>query len=65
MSITSSHQLRHPFSLTCRHCDAGMDMETPEQATAAGWTEIEDVADEGFLEANYLGLCPDCKREED
>jgi hypothetical protein len=62
MFIVSSDQLRHPFSMTCRECDAGMDMTSPEQAIAAGWTEIVDAADEGFMEANYLGLCPDCKK---
>jgi hypothetical protein len=64
MYITRSDQLRHPFSLTCRDCDAGMDMETPEQALAAGWIEIEDVADENLMEAYYLGLCPDCRKQE-
>jgi hypothetical protein len=42
-----------------------MDMETPEQAIAAGWIEIEDVASENLMEAYYLGLCPDCQKEQE
>ncbi len=50
-----------PFSLVCFHCDAGMEMATIDQALAEGWTGIEFAPD--LPMANWLGLCPDCRRE--
>ncbi len=56
----TDRQLAEPaFSLTCRECDAGEDVETEEQAIALGWTEIEPAFD--LPQANYCGLCPDCR----
>ena len=56
--ITRSDQLRHPFSLSCAECDAGMDVETPEQAVFEGWSSIYEVDVPSW---NYLGVCPDCR----
>ena len=47
-----------PFSLVCSHCDAGMDIRSYEQATAAGWSDIDYAP--GLPMANFLGICPDC-----
>jgi len=52
-----------PFSLVCINCDAGMDIESREQAIAEGWTEIS--FEPHMPMANYSGLCPDCKPEWD
>lgn len=54
----------HPaaaFSLTCRDCDAGENIETEQQAIAAGWIAIEPAFD--LPMADYCGLCPDCQIE--
>ena len=59
--ITRSDQLRHPFSLSCSNCDAGMDIETPEQAVLQGWYGIYE--DDG-MSWNYLGTCPQCLAQE-
>jgi len=48
-----------PFSLVCICCDAGMGIESFEQALAAGWTAIEFAPD--LPMANYLGVCADCR----
>jgi ribosomal protein L31 len=48
-----------PFSLVCICCDAGMGIESNQQALAAGWTAIEFAPD--LPMANYLGVCPDCR----
>ncbi len=61
--ITSSDQVKHPFSLTCVMCDAGGDIDTPEQAIEEGWTEIVEATD--LAMANYMGLCPICRKEEE
>ena len=63
--IVSSKQLDPtvPFSLECYGCDAGMDVETPEQAVKLGWKSLCYVPNRG-LPFNYLGDCPDCLREE-
>jgi hypothetical protein len=62
MYITSSSQVVPPFTLQCVECDAGMDIESPEQAIADGWTEIEEDFD--GLSWNYLGRCPEHQVEE-
>lgn len=49
-----------PFSLVCLHCDAGEGLAYEEEAMDAGWTEIEPASD--LLQANFLGICPDCRR---
>jgi hypothetical protein len=51
------------FSLVCEICDAGDDMLNEVDARAAGWTAIEHCTD--LPMANYLGLCPDCRREQE
>jgi hypothetical protein len=48
-----------PFSLVCQDCDAGDAIETEEQAIEEGWTEIEPAYD--LPQANYCGICPDCR----
>lgn len=48
-----------PFSLVCSECDAGMNIESLEQATTEGWTEIDYAPD--LPMANFIGLCPDCR----
>lgn len=50
------------FSLECLECDAGMSVESYNQAVAEGWTKIEH--DDGPA-WNFLGLCPDCKEARD
>lgn len=49
------------FTLTCSDCDAGMNIESEEQALAEGWTGI-DYAPELPM-ANYCGHCPDCQEK--
>ena len=51
-----------PFSLTCEYCDAGMEIESREEALAAGWTDIEFVRNCPL--ANFIGTCPGCSRQE-
>lgn len=60
--ITSSDQVKYPFSLTCVSCDTGGDIDTPEQAIAEGWTEIVEAID--LPMANYCGWCPECRQED-
>lgn len=47
------------FSLVCLHCDAGMNIDSHQQAVAEGWTAIDYAPD--LPMANYVGLCPDCR----
>lgn len=56
---TAGHGPTVPFSLVCRHCDAGEGIETEEQAISDGWTEIRPAL--ALPQANFGGLCPDCK----
>lgn len=63
MRITSSAQVTRAFSLCCFRCDAGMDIKTPEQAIAEGWTDIEEDFDGSSW--NYLGSCPECREEDE
>lgn len=51
------------FSLVCALCDAGGDIETLDQALEEGWSDISYEPDMPM--ANFLGLCPDCRREEE
>ncbi|MCA9065798.1 MAG: hypothetical protein KDA96_22170 [Planctomycetaceae bacterium] len=60
---TAGHGPEPPFSLVCRHCDAGGEIETEEQAIGEGWSEIEPAF--ALPQANFCGLCPDCKTLED
>jgi hypothetical protein len=48
-----------PFSLVCRDCDTGMEIESYEHAVANGWSEIDYAPD--LPMANFAGLCPDCR----
>jgi len=52
-----------PFSLICEECDAGMDIVSHDHALAEGWTEI--IYDANGLSANFVGLCPDCRRAQE
>ena len=56
-----SHSTDMPFSLVCSECDAGMNIESYDQALAEGWAEIEFAPD--LPMANFIGLCPDCAEE--
>jgi len=51
-----------PFSLSCTECDCDSP-DSYEEAIRDGWTEIVYYP-EGSSE-NFLGLCPDCRREEE
>ena len=51
------------FSLVCGRCDAGTDVETYKQALDEGWSDISFEPD--LPMANFLGLCPDCRRAEE
>lgn len=57
-SAMEAIQLDVPFSLTCAHCDAFID--TPHEALLAGWQGI--TADLEGLSWNFIGDCPECKR---
>lgn len=59
---TSGHGPDPVFSLTCIHCDDGTGFESEGQAMDAGWTEIEPAY--ALPQANYCGLCPDCRKTE-
>jgi hypothetical protein len=48
------------FLLDCRECDVGSP-GTYEQAIVEGWVEI--APDDG-PRWNFLGLCPECKEDE-
>ena len=50
-----------PFSLSCYECD-GDSPETYEDAVRDGWTDIRYTPESNW--ENFLGLCPDCRREE-
>src|SRR5205823_184360 len=52
-----------PFSLLCESCDGGMEISSYEEAIAAGWTEICYAPDLSL--ANFLGLCPECRRAQE
>lgn len=52
-----------PFSLVCEQCDAGMEIGSYEEALAQGWHFIQYAPD--LPMANFVGLCPDCRRRED
>lgn len=51
------------FSLVCQHCDAGEGVDSEEQAIAEGWSEIEPAF--ALPQANFCGLCPDCREMDD
>jgi len=60
---TAGHGPEPVFSLVCRHCDAGGDIASEEQAIGEGWSEIEPAF--ALPNANFCGLCPDCQSLED
>lgn len=60
---TAGHGQEPPFTLVCQYCDAGEDIQTEEQAIEAGWSEIEPAL--ALPQANYCGLCPDCRQRHD
>jgi hypothetical protein len=49
-----------PFSLVCYECDAGEGIASEEEAMAEGWTEIEFARH--LPQANFIGMCPDCRK---
>ena len=51
------------FSLICSECDGGLHLHSKEEALEEGWTDIEFAPD--LPMANFLGLCPHCRREEE
>jgi hypothetical protein len=51
------------FSIVCQRCDADSHLTCHEQAIAEGWFWIAYAPDLPI--ANFVGLCPDCKREEE
>lgn len=51
------------FTLVCSECDAGGDIATEAEAIDAGWSQIQSAPD--LPQANFLGLCPDCRRQTD
>lgn len=57
---TTGHGPEPVFSLVCRHCDAGEEIATEEQAIGEGWSEIEPAY--ALPQANFCGLCPDCQQ---
>jgi hypothetical protein len=59
IEITSSAQLRYPFTLSCVECDNGPNVKTPEQAATEGWIGIMEDPDGASW--NYTGMCPDCQ----
>jgi len=60
---TSGHGSEPPFTLVCRHCDAGEGIDTEEQAIGEGWSEIEPAY--ALPQANYCDVCPECKTLDD
>lgn len=58
MSQEQKHVDEIPFTLVCRNCDAGTEIESQAQAVADGWTDIEYAPE--LPMANYVGCCPDC-----
>jgi len=56
------------FSLTCRQCDAGQHITCYEEAVLEGWMEIHEAEEDwrtSDMLGNYMGLCPDCRAEEE
>lgn len=47
------------WSLVCRECDAGDNVPSMLAAWRDGWSEIEFAP--AIEQANFLGLCPDCR----
>ncbi|MCK6483769.1 MAG: hypothetical protein L6R00_06510 [Phycisphaerae bacterium] len=60
--ITSADQVDLLFSLTCARCDAGIDIDSFDEAVQAGWREI--IRDSRGIAWNYIGLCPECRSKE-
>lgn len=61
MRSRQHHTTDVAFSLVCSECDAGMDIESNDQAMAEGWTGIDYAPD--LPMANFVGLCPDCREK--
>lgn len=60
---TAGHGAEPLFSLVCRECDAGQGLTSEEEAIAEGWNEIEMAL--ALPQANFCGLCPDCRARQD
>jgi hypothetical protein len=63
MSLPEGMDASVPFSLACESCDGGMEVGSYEQAISEGWTDICFTPD--LAMANYLGLCPECRKREE
>jgi hypothetical protein len=61
MNTTKKTAIDVPFTLVCTECDAGMDIQSQEQALTEGWTCIDYAPD--LPMANYSGLCPHCQEK--
>jgi len=59
---TFGHGPEPVFSLVCRNCDAGEGIKTEEDAMGEGWTEIELAL--ALPQANFCGLCPECRQKD-
>jgi hypothetical protein len=46
------------FVLACDECDAGMGVESQEEAEEKGWTDIWPVSDDS-APWTHLGTCPE------
>ena len=57
--VLDSVEGKLPFSLTCWYCDAGQGILSKAEAQAEGWIEIEPAPQ--LLQANFLGVCPECR----
>lgn len=51
-----------PFTLVCAECDAGTEIQSKVEALACGWISITYAPD--LPMANFVGLCPECRRDE-
>lgn len=50
-----------PFRLVCYECDLGEATTSEEEAMEEGWTEIEFARH--LPQANFIGMCPDCRKQ--
>ena len=54
-----SQEQKPPFKLACSYCDAGEGISSEEEAMNEGWIAIEPALQ--LIQANCLGVCPDCR----
>jgi hypothetical protein len=65
LRITTPGAPKEPevFSLTCADCDDGSHIHSEAEAIKEGWTRIRPQPD--LAKANYLGVCPFCRKKVD